>query len=103
MNLELVTKEDLQTLRFQIVSDIKTLLDQRLRAGEGDMRGFRTKEVRQLLGCSAGKLKSLCTGGRIRTKKIGGTIYYNKDDVKRLLTSGFKNQERWKRYGWGGR
>ncbi|WP_368501882.1 helix-turn-helix domain-containing protein [Flavitalea sp. BT771] len=53
------------------------------------MRGFRTREVRHLLGCSPGKLKSLCTGGRIRTKRIGGTIYYNKDDVKRLLTSGF--------------
>jgi len=89
MNLELVTKEDLQTLRFQIVGDIKEMLDQGPRAGEGDMRGFRTREVRHLLGCSAGKLKSLCAVGRIRTKKIGGTIYYNKDDVKRLLTSGF--------------
>ncbi|WP_431216162.1 helix-turn-helix domain-containing protein [Puia sp. P3] len=55
----------------------------------GDIRGFRTREVRHLLGCSDGKLKSLCAAGRIKTKKIGGTIYYNKDDIKRLLTSGF--------------
>ena len=89
MNLELVTKEDLQTLRFQIVGDIKELLDRELRSGGRDLRGFQTKEVRHLLGCSTGKLKSLCAGGRIRTKKIGGTIYYNKDDVKHLLTSGF--------------
>src|SRR5689334_2854317 len=89
MNVELVTKEDLQVLRFQIVGDIKDLLDRGPQGGEGDMRGFRTREVRHLLGCSTGKLKSLCTGGRIRTKKIGGTIYYNKDDVRRLLTSGF--------------
>jgi len=89
MNLELVTKEDMQTLRFQILGDIKQLLDQRAREEVGDIRGLRTRDVRHLLGCSAGKLKSLCTGGRVRTKKIGGTIYYNKDDVKRLLTSGF--------------
>lgn len=89
MAVEIVTKEDLQALRFQIVGDIKTLLEQGTRPEECDMRGFRTKEVRQLLGCCPGKLKSLCVGGRIRTKKIGGTIYYNKDDVKRLLTSGF--------------
>jgi hypothetical protein len=89
MNVELVTKEDLQTLRFQIVGDIKDLLDYRVMPGEGDIRGYRTREVRHMLGCSLGKVKSLCTGGRIRTKKIGGTIYYNTDDVKRLLTSGF--------------
>jgi len=89
MNWEFVTKEDLQTLRFQIVGDIKELLDRGARQEQGDMRGFRTKEVRHLLGCSACKLRSLCAEGRIRTKKIGGTIYYNKDDAKRLLTTGF--------------
>jgi hypothetical protein len=89
MGVEIVTKDDLQTLRFQIVGDIKDLLDQASRPGEGDIRGFRSKEVRYVLGCSPGKLKSLCAAGKIRTKKIGGTIYYNKDDVKRLLTSGF--------------
>jgi len=89
MNFEFVTKEDLQTLRFQIVGDIKELLDQAPRPVDGEMRGYRTREVRHLLGCSANKLKSLCAEERIRTKKIGGTIYYNKDDIKRLLTSGF--------------
>jgi hypothetical protein len=93
MEVEIMTKDDLQTLRFQIVEDIKDLLDQASRPGEGDMRGFRSKEVRYLLGCSPGKLKSLCAGGKIRMKKTGGTIYYNKDDVKRLLTSDFKVNE----------
>jgi hypothetical protein len=89
MSMEIVTKEDLQALRFQIVGDIKELLDQEAKPRDGDIRGFRSKEVRYLLGCSPGKLKSLCAGGKIRVKKIGGTIYYSKDDVKRLLTSGF--------------
>jgi hypothetical protein len=89
MNLEIVTKEDLQTLRFQIIGDIKDLLVQTARPGDDDIRGFRIREVRHLLGCSPGKLKALCAETRIRTKKIGGTIYYNKGDVKRLLTSAF--------------
>jgi hypothetical protein len=89
MGVEIATKEDLQALRMQIVGDIKSLLELSARPVREDIRGYKGKEVRYLLGCSTGKLNSLVIGGRIRRKKIGGTNYYNKDDVRRLLTSGY--------------
>jgi hypothetical protein len=89
MAVEIITKDDLQILRGQIVSDIKALFEQNGQFKIEDLRGYRTKEVRELLLCSAGKLKSLRASGRIRTKRIGGTVYYNKEDVKKLLTTGF--------------
>jgi hypothetical protein len=89
MAVEIVTKEELQALRFQIVNDIKELLDRGVKANEDEMRGYRSKDVRNMLGCSAGKLKALRESGRIRVKKIGGTIYYSKEDIRRLLTAGF--------------
>jgi hypothetical protein len=88
MAVEIVTKEDLQTLRFQIMGDMRELLASLGRSSAEDLRGYKSAQVRQLLICSSGKLKSLRATGQIRTKKIGGTIYYSKDDVHRLLTGG---------------
>jgi len=88
MAAEIVTKEDLQELRFQIVGDLKSLLDLAAKGGERDLRGYRSRDVRNLLGCSAGKLKALRAAGKIKVKKIGGTLYYSKEDVRRLLTVG---------------
>ena len=89
MKIEIVTREELQTLRLQILSDIKELIGQGVKTDETDMRGYKTKDIRNILGCSYGKLKSLRANGRIRAKKIGGTIYYNKEDIRRLVTTGF--------------
>ena len=55
MGVEIVTKEDLQVLRIQIVGDIKELYGQLTPVNGKDLRGYKSKDVRNLLGCSAGK------------------------------------------------
>ena len=90
MNLELVTKQDLQALRMQLMSDIKMLLQaQNSQSSSQSIEGYKTKDVRRILGCSINKLVSLRTSRKIRWKKIGGTVYYNREDVRRLLEEGF--------------
>jgi len=42
-----------------------------------------------MLGCSVNKLVSLRISRKLRTKKIGGTVYYNKEDIKALLEEGY--------------
>jgi len=89
MSLEFVTKEDLRTFRIELLNDIKVLFAQNVQVNDIPVQGFKTKDVRKVLGCSVNKLVSLRVGRKIRWKKIGGTVYYNAEDVKRLLEEGF--------------
>lgn len=90
MSIEVLTKEDLQLFRVQLLSDIRTmLLSLNPHAGNQKMEGFKTGDVRNVLGCSVNKLMSLRIARKIRWKKIGGTVYYNREDVKRLLEEGY--------------
>jgi hypothetical protein len=90
MGIEIVTKEDLQVFRIQLIEDFKLLLQQQnSKLFNEPIEGYKTSDVRKILGCSVNKLVSLRISKAIRTKKIGGTIYYNKEDVKRLLQEGY--------------
>ena len=89
MGVEIVTKEDLQLLRMQLVDDFRTLIIQVRPASNDTIEGYKTKHVRKLLDCSTNKLQSLRIAGKLRFKKIGATIYYKKEDVKKLLDEGF--------------
>jgi hypothetical protein len=90
MGVDIVTKDDLQSFRVQLLSDIRVLLE--TQANERSKlvtEGYKTKDVRRILGCSVNKLVSLRIARKIRWKKVGGTIYYNKEDVRRLVEEGF--------------
>jgi len=90
MNVELVTKEDLQVLRVQLINDIKAILAaQNKGAVTAAVEGYKTKDVRKILGCSVNKLVSLRVARKVRWKKVGGTVYYNREDVRRLVDEGF--------------
>ena len=89
MPVEIVTKDDLQMLRQQLMDDFKGLLNQHMRSTNGHIEGYKTSDVRKVLSCSVNKLVSLRIARKIRVKKIGGTLYYNKEDIKRLLEEGY--------------
>ena len=85
MNIEFITKEDLDAAIEKVIAEIRKYLLPRNAIDEG----YRTKEARNALNCSTGKLKSLRIAGKLRCKKIGGTVYYNRDDIQKLLNEGF--------------
>jgi hypothetical protein len=89
MGLEIVTKEDLQVFRLQLLKDIQDIINKNKESIDNKPEGYKTSHVRKILGCSINKLVSLKTSRKIRVKKIGGTLYYNKEDIKRLLEDGF--------------
>ena len=90
MDIELVTKEDLEIFHKQLLRDITAvILSQGMGEGFQVLEGYKTKDVRKMLKCSVNKLVSLRVARKIRWKKIGGTVYYNQKDVNRLLEEGF--------------
>jgi hypothetical protein len=89
MPAEVLTKEDLEVFRIQLLHDIKNIVSTVIKPVTEKPEGFKTSDVRKMLGCSVNKLVSLRISRKLRTKKIGGTVYYNKEDIKQLLEEGY--------------
>ncbi|MGN6493415.1 MAG: helix-turn-helix domain-containing protein [Agriterribacter sp.] len=87
--MEIVTKNDLENFRLRLIADIEQLLKKNIQKSEEKLEGYKTADARKILNCSANKLVSLRVARKIRSKKIGGTIYYNKADIKILLEEGY--------------
>ena len=89
MAFEFITREDLETFRMRLINDIREIVREPAQQTSLKPEGYKTSDVRKMLGCSFNKLVSLRVTRKLRTKKIGGTLYYNRDDIKRLLEEGF--------------
>ncbi|MFT3947160.1 MAG: helix-turn-helix domain-containing protein [Agriterribacter sp.] len=89
MSNDYITKIDLEQFRIKIMEDINRLFKDSLRLSNEKPVGYKTSDAKKLLNCSTNKLVSLRINRKIRTKKIGGTLYYNKDDIKNLLEEGY--------------
>lgn len=84
MALEVLTKEDLQQFKSELLEDIKNLFN--IRITEQKL-WLRSAEVKELLKCSSGTLQNLRINGTLRYSRVGGTLYYNYQDIEKLLQS----------------
>lgn len=87
MAISIITKEDLQQFKTELLEAIEALLqgntaEQKL--------WLRTSEVKKLLNVSSGTLQNLRINGTLSYSKIGGTLYYNYKDIEKLM-KGFKD------------
>jgi len=89
MGIEIVSKEDLELFRVKLLGDIREIFREQQQLTPVKPEGYKTADVRKILGCSVNKLVALRISRNLRTKKIGGTVYYNVEDVKRLLEEGY--------------
>ncbi len=80
MQIEIITKEDLQKLRQDIVNDIKSMLKP-----SDTRRWLKSTDVRKMLQCSPGTLQNLRMSGHLPYTKIGGSIYYLASDIEQML------------------
>lgn len=92
MAVDIVTKEDLQLFRMQLLNEIKDIItilkSENLKI---PAEVYRTRQVKKMLNCSNGKLQSLRIAGKLRCKKIGGALYYLSEDIQKLLTNDSSN------------
>jgi hypothetical protein len=85
MSVQIITWEDLQSFRIQLINDIKEILTQNVQPGNESLEFIKTSQVRKLLNCSSGKIQSLRITGKLRSRKIGGTLYYRQEDIKKIM------------------
>jgi hypothetical protein len=85
MAVEIITREDLQNFRVQLLGDIKQLLAPKQAAPVKPW--LKSNDVRKLLNISSGKLQTLRISGKLHSAKIGGVHYYKYEDIQELLES----------------
>jgi len=89
MKLEVLTKEDLQEFRVQLLSDLKRLFN--LPAQPPEKSWLKSAEVRKLLRVSPNTLQSLRVGGKLHPAKVGGILYYSREEIDNLLNQRVKS------------
>lgn len=84
MNVEMITKEDLQIFRLQLLKDLKDLLKPKQ---NNSKEWLRSSEVRKMLNISPGTLQSFRINGKLKPSKIGGIHFYRYSDIEKILSS----------------
>lgn len=87
MAAEIITKEDLQEFGQNLLNQIKGLLGQ---TSDGPKKWLKTYQVKNLLKISDNTLQTLRDNGTIPFTKIGGILYYNYDDINKVLSGEVK-------------
>jgi ribonucleotide reductase beta subunit family protein with ferritin-like domain len=82
MAAEIITKEDLQLFKEELLKEIKLLFDKPEKINN---EWLRTRQVRTILGISPNTLQGLRISGKIRFTKIGSIHYYKASEIKQLL------------------
>ena len=90
MSIEIVTREDLQHFRRQLLEDLKEILKPEPQIQKEWLKG---NEVRQLLKISTGTLQNLRLNGTLPYTKIGGIIFYNAKGIHALLNGNMNIQQ----------
>lgn len=88
MAVDIVTKEDLQLFRMQLLNDIRELFAPRENGVQ--KQWLKNSDVRQLLKISSNTVQRLRIAGKLKSSKVGGVHYYRYEDVQQLLESGLK-------------
>jgi hypothetical protein len=82
VNVELITKADLEQFKKELFEELKNGGHRSL---SGLPKWLKSYQVRNLLKISPGTLQTLRVNGTIPFTKIGGILYYNQEDIVRIL------------------
>jgi hypothetical protein len=79
---QLVTQADLTAFEISLLDTIRQILTENKAQ---PTKWLKSNQVKKLLGISTGTLQNLRNNGTLPYSKIGGTMYYNTDEINKLL------------------
>ena len=82
MHLPIITKEDLERFKQDVINELKNAIEGRSNL---KVRWIKSAEVKELLGVSNSTLQNLRSNGTLSYTKVGGSIYYNIDEIEKLM------------------
>ena len=93
MPIEIVTKQDLQENLQKLEIRILEAFKRFSKANNTEIEWLRTKEACKLLQCSPGKLQSLRSKGILSPTRMGGSIYYDRKDIAKVMEKNKTNND----------
>ncbi|TYA55734.1 helix-turn-helix domain-containing protein [Formosa maritima] len=81
MPATILTTDDLYQFKTELFDEIKSILSN----SQNSKRYLRSSDVMELLQLSPGTLQNLRVNGTLPYTKLGGIIYYDEDDINRVL------------------
>lgn len=91
MAFDLATKQDLQDLKQQLLSELKQLLTP---AQQKQKKWLKSWEVIEMLGISRGTLQNMRINGTLKATPVGGLMFYDYDDIVNLMKGDKKSLKR---------
>jgi hypothetical protein len=82
MATEIITKQDLQEFKIQLLQEINKLLSER---EVPTSKWIRSSQVRELLNISPNTLLTLRVKGVISFTELGGILFYKREDIEEIL------------------
>ncbi|QQS94762.1 helix-turn-helix domain-containing protein [Sphingobacterium spiritivorum] len=84
MKIDIITIDDLRQFKTELLQEIKGIIGQNTERQQNE-EWLRSAQVRKMLNISAGTLQNLRINGTLPFRKIGGTIYYSKVQIEKIL------------------
>lgn len=84
MATEIITTDDLREFKLELLDEFKKILKEY--SGQPTKKWLKSPEVRKILDISPGTLQNLRINGTLPFTKIGGVIYYDYQDIHKMLT-----------------
>lgn len=84
MAAEIITKEDLQLFKAELLHDLRELIALPAKKAQGK-KWIKSYEVREMLGISPGTLQHMRTNGTMPYTKMGGLVLYDIEDVVKVM------------------
>lgn len=91
MPTSIITTDDLREFKEELLEEIKTLLQ--ADSPQRFKRYLKSKDVERMLCISHGTLQQLRINGFLRYSKLGGTIYYDGNQLQRLMEEEFNRKK----------
>lgn len=83
MAATIITTEDLQEFKHELLHDIKELFNSKSNLQQ--KKWLKSPEVRELLSISPGTLQNLRINGTLPYTKVGGVIYYDYEEIIKVM------------------
>ncbi|ARN77941.1 hypothetical protein BST97_07985 [Nonlabens spongiae] len=81
MHLEVIITDDLENFKKEIIQSVSQLFNNQ----QQPTQWLKSAQVREMLSISAGTLQNYREKGRLPYTRIGDTIFYDRNDIERIL------------------
>lgn len=85
MPAEILTTDDLQKFKQEMITEIKQLISDLVALKPTEKKFLKNLELQERLDMSSASLQNLRNARILPYSKLGGTIYYDWDDVIQLM------------------